>query len=94
MDNKYQIFVSSTYTDLIDERQETLKSILDLGHIPSGMEGFHAADEKQLSYIKKIIAECDYYVLILAGRYGSVDETGISYTEREYTSCFQYSSSR
>ncbi len=84
MNKKFQVFVSSTYTDLIGERQDTLKSILDLGHIPSGMEGFFAADQEQLSYIKKIIDECDYYVLIVAGRYGSVDEEGISYTEREY----------
>jgi hypothetical protein len=84
MNKKFQVFVSSTYTDLIGERQDTLKSILDLGHIPSGMEGFFAADQEQLSYIKKIIDECDYYLLIVAGRYGSVDEEGISYTEREY----------
>ena len=48
------------------------------------MEGFFAADQEQLSYIKKIIDECDYYILIIAGRYGSVDELGIGYTEREY----------
>jgi hypothetical protein len=69
---------------LVEERQDTLKSILDLGHIPSGMEGFFAADQEQLSYIQKIIDECDYYILIIAGRYGSVDETGVSYTEKEY----------
>lgn len=84
MAKKFQVFVSSTYNDLIEERQDALKSILDLGHIPSGMEGFFAIDQEQLKYIKKIIDECDYYVLIIAGRYGSVDRDGISYTEREY----------
>ena len=84
MQRKYQVFASSTYSDLVEERQDTLKSILDLGHIPSGMEGFFAADQDQFEYIKKIIDECDYYILIIAGRYGSVDENGISYTEREY----------
>jgi Domain of unknown function (DUF4062) len=84
MPKKFQVFVSSTYNDLIDERQDTLKLILDLGHIPSGMEGFFAADQEQLTYIKKIIDECDYYVLIIAGRYGSVDGGGVSFAEREY----------
>jgi Domain of unknown function (DUF4062) len=84
MQTNFQVFVSSTYTDLIDERQDTLKSILDLGHIPSGMEGLFAADQEQLSYIKTIIDKCDYYILIIAGRYGSVDETGVSYTEKAY----------
>ncbi len=55
-----------------------------MGHIPSGMEAFPAADVEQFEYIKKIIDECDYYVLIVAGRYGSLDTTGISFTEKEY----------
>jgi hypothetical protein len=84
MQKKYQVFISSTYTDLVEERQIILRSILDLGHIPSGMELFSAADEEQFAYIKKIIDECDYYVLVIGGRYGSIDDSGISYTEKEY----------
>lgn len=84
MKKKYQVFVSSTFTDLADERQETIRNILDLGHIPAGMELFPATDTEQLSYIKRIIDECDYYVLIMGGRYGSMDEQGVSFTEREY----------
>lgn len=33
---------------------------------------------------KKIIDDCDYYLLIIAGRYGSLSEDGISYTEKEF----------
>jgi Domain of unknown function (DUF4062) len=61
-----------------------MRTILDLGHIPAGMELFPAADTQQLQYIKKIIDECDYYLLIMGGRYGSIDSSGVSYTEREY----------
>lgn len=81
---KYQIFVSSTYADLVEERQGVSRAILDLGHIPAGMEMFPAADVEQLIYIKKVIDECDYYLLILGARYGSLDEEGVSFTEREY----------
>lgn len=84
MQKKYQVFVSSTFRDLADERQDAIRSILDLGHIPAGMELFPAADTEQLTYIKKVIDECDYYVLIMGGRYGSLDNDGISFTEREY----------
>jgi hypothetical protein len=83
MQKKYQIFISSTYVDLIEERQRVLRAILDMGHIPAGMELFSAADEEQFSYIKRIIDECDYYVLVVGGRYGSVDDDGVSYTEKE-----------
>ncbi|MGV0878122.1 DUF4062 domain-containing protein [Martelella sp. FLE1502] len=81
---KYQIFVSSTFRDLFEERQDAIRNILDLKHIPAGMELFPAADIGQLEYIKKVIDECDYYLLIMGGRYGSMDADGISYTEREY----------
>lgn len=84
MDKKYQIFISSTFADLVEERQSVSRAILDMGHIPAGMEMFPAADVEQLTYIKKVIDECDYYVLIIGARYGSLDENGVSYTEREF----------
>ena len=35
--------------------------------------------------IKPIIYESDYYLLIVAGKYGTVcEDTGLSYTEMEY----------
>ena len=38
MTKKLQVFVSSTYTDLIEERQAAVQAILDASHIPAGME--------------------------------------------------------
>ncbi|MDD3257426.1 MAG: DUF4062 domain-containing protein, partial [Methanocorpusculum sp.] len=84
MDKKYQIFISSTYEDLKEERQAAIKSVLRIGHIPTGMELFHASNDDQWKVITKIIDECDYYLLIIGGRYGSLDDSGISYTEKEY----------
>ncbi|BAQ43948.1 DUF4062 domain-containing protein [Methylobacterium aquaticum] len=83
-EKKYQVFISSTYRDLIEERRDIARSVLDLGHIPAAMEYFPAMDQEQLEYIKLIIDQCDYYILVIAGKYGSVDEEGTSYTEREY----------
>lgn len=84
MEKRYQVFVSSTYQDLQEERQEVIHALLELDCIPSGMELFPAANESQWSLIKRVIEDCDYYVLILAGRYGSCGSDGISYTEMEY----------
>lgn len=83
-EKKYQVFISSTYTDLIEERREVQKALLELNCIPVGMEMFPAADEDQWSYIQQIIDECDYYILIIAARYGSTTSEGISYTEKEF----------
>jgi len=84
MNPRYQIFISSTFRDLRNERQAVLDAVLELGHFPAGMEVFPAADATPWSVIETIIAESDYYVLIIGGLYGSTDEHGISYTEREY----------
>ena len=84
VERKYQVFVSSTYDDLQVERQEVMQVLLELDCIPSGMELFPAADEDQWSLIKGVIDDCDYYIVIIAGRYGSIGHGGISYTEMEY----------
>ena len=84
MDRKHQVFVSSTYEDLQEERREVMNVLLELDSIPSGMELFPAADEDQWSLIKGVIDDCDYYIVIIAGRYGSLGPDGISYTEMEY----------
>lgn len=84
VDKKYQVFVSSTYQDLQDERQEIMHALLELDCIPSGMELFPAADEDQWSLIKGVIDDCDYYIVVIGGRYGSIGPDGISYTEMEY----------
>lgn len=84
MDKRYQVFVSSTFLDLQEERQEVMQALLELDCIPSGMELFPAANEDQWSLIKKVIDDCDYYIVVLAGRYGSVGPDGYSYTEMEY----------
>ncbi|ALI37217.1 hypothetical protein NMY3_03030 [Candidatus Nitrosocosmicus oleophilus] len=83
-DKRYQVFVSSTYEDLIEERQSVLLALQKLGCIPSGMELFTAANEDQWSIIQKVIDECDYYITIIGGRYGSMSQSGISFTEMEY----------
>src|SRR5271169_4171714 len=84
MDKRYQVFVSSTYADLKEERRKVIQTVIESNCIPAGMELFPAADEEQLAFIKRVIDDCDYYLLIIGGRYGSVDETGVSYTEQEY----------
>lgn len=84
MEKRYQVFISSTFRDLIDERQAVLKAILELDHMPAGMELFPASDDSAWQLIKDVIDSSDYYVLIVGGRYGSLDEAGIGFTEKEY----------
>lgn len=84
MDKRYQVFVSSTFADLKEERQAVMQALLSLDHFPAGMELFPASDDDAWTLIKGVIDDSDYYVLVIGGRYGSINEEGISYTEMEF----------
>jgi hypothetical protein len=82
---KLQVFISSTYTDLKEERQAAVEAVLTAGHIPAGMELFAAGDESQMNVIKRWIDGSDIYLLLLGGRYGSIESaTEKSYIQLEY----------
>ncbi|MGF7181645.1 DUF4062 domain-containing protein [Tunturiibacter psychrotolerans] len=84
MERRYQVFVSSTYEDLREERHEVIQALLELDCMPSGMELFPATNDDQWTLIKRVIDDCDYYIVVIAGRYGSVGSGGKSYTQMEY----------
>ncbi|MFR2641525.1 DUF4062 domain-containing protein [Faecalibacterium sp.] len=84
MKKKYQVFISSTYEDLKEERAAVTQCLLDNNCIPVGMEQFPASNMSQMEYIEKMLDDCDYYILIIGGRYGSLDDDGVGYTEKEY----------
>ncbi len=84
-DKIYQVFVSSTYEDLKEERFAVMNALIEKSCIPVGMEYFPASNLEQFEYIKKLIDEVDYYVLIVAGKYGSIEKNSKkSYTQLEY----------
>ena len=84
MEKRYQVFVSSTFADLRDERRQVIQTLMEMDCIPAGMELFPAADEEQFDFIKRVIDDSDYYILIIGERYGSVAADGVSYTQKEY----------
>jgi hypothetical protein len=84
MEKRYQVFVSSTFTDLTDERRAVMQALLELNCIPPGMELFPASTDDQWTLIQRVVDDCDYYLVIVGGRYGSMGAQGISYTEKEY----------
>lgn len=83
-ERRYQVFVSSTFVDLQAEREAVLQAILELKAFADGMELFPAANSEQWEFIKKEIESSDYYVVVIAGKYGSLASDGTSYTEKEY----------
>lgn len=85
MEVREQVFVSSTFIDLREEREKVIQGLLEADCFPAGMELFPASDDEKWQLIQGVIDDSDYYLLILGGRYGSVDvETELSYTEMEF----------
>ncbi|PYY64451.1 hypothetical protein DEJ30_08285 [Curtobacterium sp. MCPF17_003] len=84
-ETRYQVFVSSTFLDLKEPRSAVVSALLNLDAFPAGMEMFPAADDDAWTLIEDVIRDSDYYLLIIGGKYGSVDpDLEISYTEREF----------
>jgi Domain of unknown function (DUF4062) len=81
---RYQVFVSSTFTDLKKEREKVLQAILESKAFPAGMELSPSADDEQFAFIKREIDLSDYYLVIVAGRYGFLADDGMSFTEKEF----------
>ena len=63
MDKKYQVFISSTYKDLIEARAKVRDAILSMYHFPVGMELFGAANEEQWQIISETIDSSDVSIL-------------------------------
>lgn len=85
MEIREQVFVSSTYLDLVEEREVVIQGLLEAECFPAGMEMFPASNEDKWELIKGVIDDSDYYLLIIGGRYGSTDPVDqVSYTEKEY----------
>ena len=85
MQKRLQVFISSTFEDMRPEREAAIKAILQAKHVPAGMEMFAAGNESQWDVIKQWIDACDVFLLIVGGRYGSIEPTsGKSYIELEY----------
>ena len=61
MKRRLQVFISSTFTDLMVERQAAVSAILKSGHIPAGMELYSSGDRSQMTIIRQWIDESDVY---------------------------------
>lgn len=82
---KLQVYLSSTYTDLIEERRAAIDAILSSGNIPAGIQHLSVDDECQAAMIRRWIDESDVYLLMIGERYGSTDPvSGKSYIQLEY----------
>ncbi|MCB0528583.1 MAG: DUF4062 domain-containing protein [Saprospiraceae bacterium] len=82
-----KVFISSTYIDLIEHRQEVYNLITQkLGLTSVAMEDFGAMSEEPVMACLDKVQECDLFIGFYAKRYGFIpeDSEGLSITEMEY----------
>jgi hypothetical protein len=90
-DRRYQIFISSTFSDLRAERKAAVEAVYERGHIPLAVENFSASNQTDLEVIRRAMENSQVYILILGHRYGSMArDLDISYTEFEYNLALEY----
>jgi hypothetical protein len=69
---KYQVFISSTFKDLQPHRQQAELGIVKAGHMPLAIENYNPSSESKRQIIRQALESCQFYVIILGHRYGSV----------------------
>ena len=80
----FQVFISATYLDLIEARSKVFEVFPDLRCLPVFFRDQEHADERaQWQKIRSRIDECDYVLLLLGSRYGTLTASGISRTHQE-----------
>jgi len=84
MDKKYFIYISSTDTNLKNEKIELCRLITELGAIPICMDGFDISEEEDRRIIRKSLESCDYFINITAFKRGEMIGSS-SVSELEYS---------
>lgn len=84
-DRRYQIFISSTFKHLAQERKAAIEAVFERGHIPIALERFSPSDASDLEVIRRAMSDSQVYILIVGHTYGELSPDGKrSYTELEY----------
>lgn len=84
----YQVFISGSHSDLKEERTALLYTLLGIGCIPIGpelLQNFGDDSQDIWPLVRQQIDDSDYVLVLNAGRYGPLTQSGVSFMHREYT---------
>ena len=80
-----KMYISATFKDLEEHRAAVALALRKMGYLVRCMEEYTATDERTDVHCKEDVATCDFYVGILAQRYGWIPPgEQRSITESEY----------
>lgn len=84
-----KVYISSTHTDLIDERAKLRLALKRAGYDPWCMEEYPAFSERPKNKCEDDVRACDIYICIMGTKYGSKPNGyDLSFTEYEYLAAY------
>lgn len=88
-----RVYVSSTYSDLVDYREAVYKALRGMRNDVIAMEDYRAEGQRPLHKCLADVKSCDLYIGIFAWRYGYIpaqdNPESKSITELEYRKAFE-----
>ena len=80
----YQVFLSATYLDLIEARRQVYEVLPELYCLPITFRDHgNGGERSQWQQVRARIDACDYVLLLLGSRYGTLTASGVSRTHQE-----------
>jgi tetratricopeptide (TPR) repeat protein len=90
MSAPFNVFVCSTFDDLVDERQGVLEAIRRVQQRHSAMEYFGARDARPIETCLEEVRASNVLIVVVGQKYGSLAPgLGISYSQAEYEEGFR-----
>lgn len=84
VEKRYQVFISTTYPDMQTARQAMMLPLMDMGMTPISMDLHIESSHSLMPVAQRMIDDCDYFIVLLGGRYGTLSPLGLSFPHREY----------
>ena len=80
-ERRYQVYLCTAGLDMQPERITLLQTLAGMGFFCWGPE---LRTPQHTAFARRQIDECDYFILLVGGRYGELTPSGVSYMHLEY----------
>lgn len=81
LDKRYQVFISTSGSDMQPERVVLAQTLVGMGFFSWGLEN---RTPISTTFARRQIDDCDYVVILLGSMYGEQSVSGVGYMQLEY----------
>ena len=81
LDKRYQVFISTSGSDMQPERMTLSQTLIGMGFFSWGLE---QRTPLSTAFARRQIDDCDYVIMLLGSQYGEQSVSGVGYMHLEY----------